>query len=91
MADILVIEGWVEDGSTGEIYIAPSVVPRNTSAIKMKPNPKTMNRILVVLAEDKNPDENDPDELARCLLAARQHRRNSLDDGVCIYSILKSV
>lgn len=80
--DIVVIEGWVEDGQNGQLYIAPALVPRNCTSIKMRPNPKTLNRILVVLQEDVNPDPNDPDDLAQCLHASRKFRKYSIDENL---------
>ncbi|CAL8104179.1 unnamed protein product [Orchesella dallaii] len=78
--EVVVIEGMVKNEETGEIYIAPAVIPKICTKITMPINPKTMNRVLVFLQEDQMPDEYDDDRLAQCLIAAKKQRRPSIPD-----------
>ncbi|ODM88203.1 Sodium/hydrogen exchanger 10, partial [Orchesella cincta] len=78
--DVVVIEGMAKSADTGELFIAPAVIPKSCTKIRMPDNPKTSNRVLVFLQEDKKPDEDDEDALARCLIAANKQRRHSMPE-----------
>ncbi|XP_035710836.1 uncharacterized protein LOC118436559 [Folsomia candida] len=74
--DIFVIEGYVQDYVTGNMFIAPALVSRAcTKLICNVDNFKTINRILLITQD--NIPATSGDELSRCIIASYNCRRGT--------------
>jgi len=75
--DIFVIEGYVQDSATGDVFIAPSLVSRScTKLVCNIENPKTKNRILLI-TQDKIESSSEKNDLYRFVTSSYILRRTN--------------